>query len=112
MATIAPSMGAAEHAEAIELRFFTRIRKFFALASAHRVSADVGQTAELTFFGRLRKLLWLSSGLFSAASFAMPVIGFTAFGTFDGMGTNFLAAIVSGCFFGLASFLHFAPEVA
>ena len=112
MATIAPSLGAAEHAEAIELRFFARIRKILAPSSAQRAPAAVGQTAELTFFGRLRKFLWLSSGLFSAASFAMPVIGFMAFGTFDGMGTNFLAAIVSGCFFGLASLLHFGPEVA
>lgn len=67
---------------------------------------------ELTFLARIRKFLWLSSGLFSAASFAIPAIGVLAFGSSDGIGTSFLAAIVSACLFGLTSFLHFGPETA
>ncbi|MGI0149540.1 MAG: hypothetical protein ACREDF_08430 [Thermoplasmata archaeon] len=76
------------------------------------VPADLAEPFELTFFARIRKFFWLSSGLFSAASFAIPAIGLLAFGTSDGVGTNFLAAIVSACLFGLASLLHFGPETA
>ena len=61
---------------------------------------------------RIRKFFWLSSGLFSAASFAIPAIGVIAFGSTVGLGTSFLAAVISACLFGLASFLHFGPEVA
>lgn len=75
-------------------------------------AVDVDEAVPLTLIARFRKFLWLSSGLFSAASFAIPAIGYAAFGTFEGVSTNFLAAIVSGCLFGLASFLHFGPEEA
>jgi len=61
---------------------------------------------------RMRKFLWLSSGLFSAASFAIPMIGVLAFGSTVGLGTSFLAAIISACLFGLASLLHFGPDEA
>ena len=76
------------------------------------VAADLAEPLELTFLERIRKFLWLSSGLFSAASFAIPAIGILAFGILDGLGTSFLAAGVSGCFFGLASLLHFWPDTA
>lgn len=75
-------------------------------------SVDFVVSPELTFAGRIRKFLWLSSGLFSAASFAIPVVGLVAFGSFDGVGTNFLAAVVSACLFGLTTLLHFGPDVA
>ena len=75
-------------------------------------SADVVVPVELTLVGRIRKFLWLSSGLFSAASFAIPVVGLVAFGSFDGVGTNFLAAVVSACLFGLTTLLHYGPDVA
>ncbi|MCI4371119.1 MAG: hypothetical protein L3J78_00540 [Thermoplasmata archaeon] len=61
---------------------------------------------------RIRKFLWLSSGLFSAASFAIPAFGVLAFGSIEGLTTSFAAAIVSACLFGLASLLHFGPDVA
>ncbi len=61
---------------------------------------------------RLRKFLWLSSGLFSAASFTNSAVGYLAFGTADGAATNFLAAVVSACLFGVASLLHFGPDEA
>lgn len=67
---------------------------------------------EYGFFGRMRKFLWLSSGLFSAASFAIPFVGFVVYGSGQATSTNFLAAIISACFFGIASLLHFGPDTA
>lgn len=61
---------------------------------------------------RLKRFLWLSSGMFSAASFAIPFIGFMTYGSTQVASTNFLAAIVSAFLFGLASLLHFGPETA
>src|SRR3989441_10567744 len=66
----------------------------------------------LTFMDRLRKFLWLSSGLFSAAAFAVPAIGVIAYGTFEGGGTSFLAAVVSACLFGVTTLLNFGPDEA
>ena len=83
-----------------------------ATAADLAVPLDLGEPLELTFFARIRKFLWISSGLFSAASFSIPAIGLVAFGTSDGLGTSFFAAIVSACLFGLASLLHFGPETA
>ena len=84
-----------------------------------QVTLEPGETVEVpievteySFFGRLRKFLWLSSGMFSAASFAIPFVGFMAYGTSQTASTNFLAAVVSACLFGIASLLHFGPEVA
>ena len=74
--------------------------------------AETVPDVELTLVGRIRKFLWLSSGLFSAASFAIPAIGLFAYGTTEGMGTNFLAAVVSACLFGVTSLLHFGPNEA
>ncbi len=64
------------------------------------------------FLARLRKFLWLSSGLFSAAALAVPMIGVLAFGSMEGVGPSFLAALASACVFGLASILHFGPDSA
>lgn len=75
------------------------------------VSADWTEPIELSLFPRIRKFLWISCGLFSAASFAIPAFGAVAFGTSEGLGTSFLAAIVSACLFGVASLLHFGPDV-
>ncbi len=72
----------------------------------------VVEVPDLNFFGRVRKFLWLSSGMFSAASFAIPFIGYMGYGSTQVASTNFLAAIVSACLFGLASLLHFGPETA
>ena len=83
-----------------------------ALPTVPAMPPDFGEPLELTFLARIRKFLWLSSGLFSAASFAIPAIGVLAFGTLDGLGTSFLTAVVSACLFGLASLLHFGPDTA
>ena len=75
-------------------------------------SLEVREPADLTLSQRMRKFLWLSSGLFSAASFLIPALGYVAFGSFEGASTNFIAAVASACLFGLASLLHFGPEEA
>ena len=75
-------------------------------------AAETVPDVELTLVGRIRKFVWLSSGLFSAASFAIPAIGLFVYGTTEGMGTNFLAAVVSASLFGVASSLHFGPNEA
>jgi len=66
----------------------------------------------LTLMDRVRKFLWLSSGLFSAAAFAVPAIGVMVYGTFEGGGTSFLAAVVSACLFGVTTLLNFGPDEA
>ncbi len=73
---------------------------------------EVVEEPYLTFPARVRKFLWLSSGLFSAASLMIPAIGYLAFGSVEGAPTNFLAAVVSACLFGLTSLLHFGPAEA
>ena len=74
--------------------------------------ADLAEPLALSLLVRFRKFLWLSSGLFSAASFAIPMIGVLVSGNTDGVETSFLAAIVSACLFGLTSVLRFGPESA
>lgn len=83
-----------------------------ATQAEHATPADLIEPLALMFFVRLRKFLWLSSGLFSAAALAVPMIGVLAFGSMEGVGPSFLAALASACLFGLASILHFGPESA
>jgi hypothetical protein len=78
----------------------------------HATPADLMEPLGFTFLARLRKFLWLSSGLFSAAALAVPMIGVLAFGSMEGVGPSFLAALASACVFGLASILHFGPDSA
>jgi hypothetical protein len=82
-----------------------------ALESAEAVEVRI-EVPAYDLFARVRKFLWLSSGLFSAASFAIPFVGFMAYGTSQPASTNFLAAVVSACLFGIASLLHFGPDTA
>jgi membrane associated rhomboid family serine protease len=74
--------------------------------------ADLAEPLELSFLGRIRKFLWLSSGIFSAVSFAIAAIGVVAFGHLDGLGTSFLAAIISASVFGATSLHRFGTETA
>lgn len=73
---------------------------------------DRAEPLELSLAQRLRKFLWLSSGMFSAASFAIAAVGVVAFGHFDDLGTSFPAAVISAALFGIASLLRFGPETA
>ncbi len=83
-----------------------------ATQAEHATRADLIEPLALMFFVRLRKFLWLWSGLFSAAALAVPMIGVLAFGSMEGVGPSFLAALASACLFGLVSILHFGPESA
>lgn len=111
MATITESPGAKGHWRRA-LIFLRRSWNFLWPPADPSLPAVTAPEVELTFVGRIRKFLWLSSGLFSAASFAIPAIGLFAYGTTDGMATDFLAAVVSACLFGVASVLHFGPDEA
>jgi hypothetical protein len=83
-----------------------------ATQAGHATWADLIKPLELWFFPRIRKFLWLWSGLFSAASFAIPMIGVVAFARTDGVVPSFLAAVASAALFGVASLLRFGPESA
>src|SRR5437879_12126569 len=54
--------------------------------------AETVPDVELTLVGRIRKFLWLSNGLFSAASFAIPAIALSAYCPSVGSGTTFCPA--------------------
>jgi len=45
-------------------------------------------------------------------AFAVPAIGVMVYGTFEGGGTSFLAAVVSACLFGVTTLLNFGPDEA
>jgi hypothetical protein len=111
MATIAESPHAHPRGIAV-LLFLRRVWKYLWPPPGELAPARVAQVAELTLIDRIRKFLWLSSGLFSAASFAIPAIGILAYGSAEGMATDFLAAIVSAGLFGLACLMHFGPDEA
>src|SRR2546428_11267516 len=91
--------------------FLRRAWKFL-WPPAGSLAAETVPDVELTVVGRIRKFVWLSSGLFSAASFAIPAIGLFVYGTTEGMGTNFLAAVGGGRAFRVASFPRFGPHQA
>ncbi len=113
MATTTESPPAADVLRPSDVAVLVRIRSL--LGWLHKFSSPPAHDVReppLTFNARLRKFLWLSSGLFSAASFTIPAIGYLAFGTADGAAMNFLAAVVSACLFGVASLLHFGPDEA
>jgi hypothetical protein len=114
MATITGSP-ATEVGHPAESIFLGWIRKFVRLVwppMDHTTSAEVVDVPDLTLFERVQKFLWLASGLFSAASFAIPAIGFLVFDSAADPKANFLAAVVSACLFGVTSVLHFGPDEA
>jgi len=49
---------------------------------------------------------------FSAATFAMAMVGVLLYGRVDGLATSFLAGTVSAALFGLASIFRFGPDAA
>lgn len=77
-------------------------------------SSERVEPAAFTFRARIRKFVWLWSGLFSAASFAMPALGLLGVGRIEieAIGTSFLAGVMSAGLFGLTSLLHFGPDTA
>jgi hypothetical protein len=61
---------------------------------------------------RMRRFVWLSTGMFSAASLAMAFVGMFFAGSFEVAGSHFLASVVSGGLFGIASVLKFGMDEA
>jgi hypothetical protein len=112
MGTAAPVAHAEAFGESPAIAFLHRLWKWLWPPIVELAPADETEIPVLTFMDRLRKFLWLSSGLFSAAAFAVPAIGVIAYGTFEGGGTSFMAAVVSACLFGVTTFLNFGPDEA
>ncbi len=112
MGTAAPVAHAEVVGESPARAFLRRLRKWVWPAIVELAPANGAEAPVLTFMDRLRKFLWLSSGLFSAAEFAVPAIGVIVYGTFEGGVTSFLAAVVSACLFGLTTLLKFGPDEA
>ena len=113
MAAILESPAAADAAHRTSLASFVRVQSIVERArTLLPFPVEAVEEPDLTFPARVRKFLWLSSGLFSAASFVIPAIGYLAFGSVEGAGADFLAAVGSACLFGVASLLHFGPDEA
>lgn len=71
---------------------------------------DSGSEAELPL--RVRRFVWLSTGMFSAASLGLASLGYFWTGAFENAASSFLASIVSGAMFGIACLLNFGPNEA
>src|SRR5207245_9833489 len=92
--------------ESPAIAFLHRLWKWLWPPNVELAPANEAEAPVLTFMDRLRKFLWLSSGLFSAAAFAVPAIGSIAYGTFEGGGTSSLAAVGTACVFGVMTFVN------
>ena len=112
MGTAAPVAHGEIVGESPALAFLRRLWKWLWPPNVGLVPANEAEAPVLTLMDRLRKFLWLSSGLFSAAAFAVPAFGVIAYGTFEGGGTSFLAAVASACLFGVTTLLNFGPDEA
>ena len=77
-----------------------------------RTFARLLESIWLAALPRIRKFLWLSAGMFSAATFAMAMVGVLLYGRVDGLAMSFLAGTVSAALFGLASIFRFGPDAA
>ncbi|MGI0149539.1 MAG: hypothetical protein ACREDF_08425 [Thermoplasmata archaeon] len=71
---------------------------------------DSGYDADLPL--RMRMFIWLSTGMFSAASVGLAAMGYFWTGTFENAASSFVASIVSGTMFGLACRFKFGPNEA
>jgi hypothetical protein len=88
------------------------------LASAPGIPTEALETGKAESFefslpARIRKFVWLSSGMFGAASLVIPALGIFALGaSTEGLGASFFAGIASACLFVLTSRLRFGPDEA
>ncbi len=112
MGTATPVARAEVVGESPAVAFLRRLLKGLWPPDAELASVNEAEVPVLTLMDRIRKFLWLSSGLFSAAAFAVPAVGVMVYGTFEGGGTSFLAAVVSACLFGVTTLLKFGPDEA
>ena len=112
MGTATPVARAEVVGESPAVAFLRRLLKWLWPPNAELASVNEAEVPVLTLMDRIRKFLWLSSGLFSAAAVAVPAVGVMVYGTFEGGGTSFLAAVVSACLFGVTTLLKFGPDEA
>src|SRR5439155_22877379 len=112
MGTAAPVAHAEAVGEGPAITLLRHLWKWLWPPDVELALANEAEAPVLTFMDRLRKFLWLSSGLFSAAAFAVPAIGVIAFVSFEGGGTSFLAAVVRACLVGVKTLLNFGPDEA
>ena len=112
MGTATPVARAELVGESPAIAFLRRLRKWLWPSNAELAPVNDVEIPVLTLTDRLRKFLWLSSGLFGAAAFAVPAVGVILYGTYDGGGTSFLAAVISACLFGVTTVLNFGPDEA
>jgi len=112
MGTATPVARAEVVGESPAVAFLRRLWRWLWPPNAELASVNEAEGPVLTLMDRFRKFLWLSSGLFSAAAFAVPAVGVMVYGTFEGGGTSFLAAVISACLFGVTTFLNFGPDEA
>ena len=112
MGTATPVARAEAIGESPAVAFLRRLWRWLWPPNAELTSVAEAEAPVLTFMDRVRKFMWLSSGLFSAAAFAVPAVGVMVYGTFEGGGTSFMAAVVSACLFGVTTLLNFGPDEA
>ncbi len=112
MGTATPVARAEAVGESPAVAFLGRLWRWLWPSDTELAPVNEAEVPVLTLMDRVRKFLWLSSGLFSAAAFAVPAIGVMVYGTFEGGGTSFLAAVVSACLFGVTTLLNFGPDEA
>ena len=112
MGTATPVARAEVVGESPAVAFLRRLWRWLWPPNAELALVNEAEGPLLTLTDRFRKFLWLSSGLFSAAAFAVPAVGVMVYGTFEGGGTSFLAAVISACLFGVTTFLNFGPDEA
>jgi len=112
MGTATPVARAEVVGESPAVAFLRGLWRWLWPPNAELALMNEAEVPVLTLMDRLRKFLWLSSGLFSAAAFAVPAVGVMVYGTFEGGGTSFLAAVISACLFGVTTFLNFGPDEA
>src|SRR5439155_791463 len=78
MGTAAPVAHAEAVGEGPAIALLRHLWKWLWPPDVELALANEAEAPVLTFMDRLRKFLWLSSGLFSAAAFAVPAIGVIA----------------------------------
>src|SRR3989475_10681008 len=109
MGTATPVARAEAVGESPAVVFLRRLWKWLWPPNAELASVDEAEVPVLTLMDRIRKFLWLSSGLFSAAAFAVPAIGVVVYRSLDGGGTSFLASVRAAALFGRPPLLHSGP---
>lgn len=82
-----------------------------AIAAAESVSVDA-VTPAVSLGSQIRTFLWLASGMFSTSALALAFLDYWIVSSSSQAGTHFLAAIVVGALFAVATVLKLGPSEA